>query len=179
MDPGVTTSVAHTLFLAGEYAAAIESYSGRAAYYLDAASWAALGKREVAVALLRERLGRIPLSRLMTALMSSLLALLEGRTDEAVRLMETADTTCEPEILLYFARHYAQMRLTDPALKAVKKAAQSGFTCAPNTLNWDPWLGALQEHLEFESLLGAAAARVEEPRSSFELHTTPPKRSPF
>jgi tetratricopeptide (TPR) repeat protein len=45
LDPAIITSIAHTLFLAGEYASAIETYSGRAAYYLDAAAWAALGDR--------------------------------------------------------------------------------------------------------------------------------------
>ncbi len=46
LDPAIITSVAHTLFLSGEYASAIETYSGRAAYYLDAAAWAALGNRK-------------------------------------------------------------------------------------------------------------------------------------
>jgi hypothetical protein len=38
LDPAIITSLAHTLFLAGEYASAIETYSGRAAYYLNAAA---------------------------------------------------------------------------------------------------------------------------------------------
>ena len=84
LDPAIVTSVAHTLFLSGEYASAIEAYSGRAAYYLDAAAWAALGNRKRAISLLRERLREMSLSTLMTALMSSLLAILEGRHEEAV-----------------------------------------------------------------------------------------------
>ncbi len=53
VDPTVVTSVAHTLFLAGEYGDAIQAYGGRAAYYLDAASWAALGDLERAATLLQ------------------------------------------------------------------------------------------------------------------------------
>jgi DNA-binding winged helix-turn-helix (wHTH) protein len=166
LDPAIITSVAHTLFLAGEYASAIETYSGRAAYYLDAGAWAALGDRKRAIALLRERLGRMSLSRLMTALMSSLLALLEGRTDEAVRLMETVDTTREPEILVYLARHYSRLKLPDSAVRALKQAAQSGFVCAPHTLITDPWLSAVRKHPEFSSLLSAAETLVEQARSS-------------
>jgi tetratricopeptide (TPR) repeat protein len=172
LDPASVTSVAHTLFLAGEYASAIETYGGRAAYYLDAAAWAALDDGKRAIAFLRERLDRMSLSRLMTALMSSLLALLEGRSDEAVRLMEEADTTREPEILVYFARHYARMGLADSAVRALKQAAQSGFICAPNTLNSDVWLSTLRKHPEFISLLSTAETRVEEARSSFEAYTT-------
>jgi DNA-binding winged helix-turn-helix (wHTH) protein len=173
MDPAVITSVAHSLFLAGDYAGAIASYGGRAAYYLDAAAWAALGEHTRAETLLRERLNRIPLSRPMTALMSSLLGLLEGRNDEAVRLMEDSDTTCDPEIRLYFARHYAKMGLLDAALQAVKTAAQSGFTCAPQTLNSDVWLASLQNHPEFGSLLSNAESRVEQARMTFESRSKP------
>jgi tetratricopeptide (TPR) repeat protein len=164
LDPAIITSVAHTLFLAGEYASAIETYSGRAAYYLDAAAWAALGDRKRAITLLRERLGRMSLSKLMTALMSSLLALLEGRGDEAVRLMESTDTTCEPEILVYFARHYALMKQADSAVRALRQAAHSGFVCAPSTLNSDTWLSAVRNHSEFGSLLTTAETLVEEAR---------------
>jgi DNA-binding winged helix-turn-helix (wHTH) protein len=167
LDPVILTSVAHTYFLAGDYPAAIEAYSGRAAYYLDAAAWAALGDRKRAIAILRERLGRMSLSTLMTALMSSLLALLEGKADEAVRLMETADTTREPEILVYFARHYARLKQLDSAITALKRAAESGFVCAPDTLISDAWLTGLRKHSEFASLLDTAETLVQEARSSF------------
>ncbi len=40
------------IFLTGDFASAIEAYTGRAAYYLDAASWATPGLRERAIALL-------------------------------------------------------------------------------------------------------------------------------
>jgi len=145
MDPAVATSIAHTLFLMGQYKSAIEIYGGRAAYYLDAAAWAALGDEKRAIVLLRERLERMSLSKLMIALMASLLAVLEGRTAEAVKLMEEANITREPEILLYFARHYARMGEGDLAIRALKKAAETGFVCAPQTFNSDVWLRPLRE----------------------------------
>jgi DNA-binding winged helix-turn-helix (wHTH) protein len=176
LDPAIITSVAHTFFLSGEYGSAIETYSGRAAYYLDAAAWAALGDRKRAIALLRERLGRMSLSGLMTALMSSLLAILEGRPEEAVRLMERADTTREPEILVYFARHYARLKLADRAVEALRLAAQSGFVCAPETLVSDAWLSAVRKHREFDSLLNDAEALVQEAHASFEACSASSKR---
>jgi tetratricopeptide (TPR) repeat protein len=175
LDPAVITSVAHTLFLAGEYASAIETYGGRAAYYLDAAAWAGLGDRKRAIVLLRERLGKMSLSKLMTALMSSLMALLEGRSHEAVRLMEETDTSREPEILVYFARHYSRIGLADSAVRALGRAAQLGFVCSPDTLNSDAWLSALRGHPEFRSLLSTAETLVQEARSSFEAYTAGPK----
>jgi tetratricopeptide (TPR) repeat protein len=177
LDPTVITSVAHTLFLLGDYAAAIEAYSGRAAYYLDAAAWAALGNQQRAKALLRERLAKMSLSKLMKGLMSSLLALLLGKRDEAVRQMETTDTTLEPEILIYFARHYTQMGLVDAAIKALRQAPQLGMVCAPMTLNKDAWLAALRKHNEFPRLLSVAEMQVAEARSTYERYVD--GESPF
>lgn len=167
LDPTVTTSVAHTFFLAGQYKTAIEAYGGRAAYYLDAAAWAALGDRKQAVALLRERLNNTSLSKLITALMASLLAILEGKTDEAESFMDEADTSRDPEILFYFARHYGHMRLHDASIKALRLAARSGFTCAPETLKSDPWLVPLRKHRDLGQLLNDADILVEKARSSF------------
>jgi DNA-binding winged helix-turn-helix (wHTH) protein len=168
LDPAIVTSVAHTLFLSGEYASAIEAYGGRAAYYLDAAAWAALGNRKRAVALLRERLDKMNLSKLMTALMSSLLAILEGRHEEAVHLMAAADATQEPEVLVYFARHYSRMKLADSAIATLKTATESGFVCAPDTLNSDPWLNPVRRHAEFGSILSNAERLVQDARSNIE-----------
>src|SRR5580698_4183741 len=173
LDPAVTTSVAHTFFLAGQYKTAIEAYSGRAGYYLDAAAWAALGDRQQALALLRERLDEASFSNLITALMASLLAILEGKADRAKRIMDEADTTREPEILIYFARHYSHMGLLDSSIKAIRGAARSGFICAPHTLKSDPWLLPLRKHRGFGPLLRDSDTLVEKARSSFAPEKLP------
>jgi DNA-binding winged helix-turn-helix (wHTH) protein len=175
LDPVVATSVAHTFFLAGHYKTAIEAYSGRAAYYLDAAAWAALDDRKQAIALLRERLSNTSFSKLITALMASLLAILEGKTDEAESIMDEADTSREPEIMVYFARHYGHMRLLDSSIKALQLAARSGFTCAPDALKSDPWLIPLRKHRELGALRSHAEALVEKARSSFTEYASSSK----
>jgi DNA-binding winged helix-turn-helix (wHTH) protein len=168
MDPAIATSIAHTLFLAGQYKSAIETYGGRAAYYLDAAAWAALGDEQRAIDLLRERLDRMSLSKLMTALMASLLAVLERRSTDAVTLMEAADTTREPEILLYLARHYSRIGERDLAMSALVGAAEAGFICAPQTLNADMWLRPLREHPSFDSLLKNSEMRIRKAQGSVD-----------
>ena len=175
MDQAAITSVAHSLFLTADYEGAIESYAGRAAYYLDAAAWAAMGQPKRAATLLRNRLETIRLSQLMTALMRSLLAILENNREEAVRLMESSDTSSDPEIQFYFARHYAHIGDADAAVRAVKTAAGLGFNCAPLTLRSDTWLSALQHHPEFASLLSQAEARVRQAKRSLESHAVPRK----
>ena len=160
MDPAVATSIAHTLFLSGQYKAAIEIYGGRAAYYLDAAAWAALGDEQRAIDLLRERLDRMSLSTLMTSLLASLLAVLERKPARALKLMQAADTTREPEILVYFARHYSKIGKPNLAIQALQQAAKNGFLCAPQTLTTDAWLHPLHQHPAFASVLKDSQNRI-------------------
>jgi DNA-binding winged helix-turn-helix (wHTH) protein len=168
LDPAMVTSVAHTRFAAGEYAAAIEIYGGRGAYYLDVAAWAALGELDRAVALLRERLERMALSELMSALLGSLLAVLEGKHRKAVRLMEEADAMYEPEIVMYFARHYGRMGMAERAVECLRAAMKAGFVCAPEMLREDAWLGAVRESAEFGALMKEAETRVQAARVGME-----------
>lgn len=72
--------------------------------------------------------------------MGSLLCVLEGRVDKAVQHMEGMENIREPEGLVYSARHYSKLGLTDLAIIALKRAAESGFVCAPYTLRSDAWL---------------------------------------
>lgn len=173
LDPAIATSVAHTFFLAGKYETAIEAYSGRAGYYLDAAAWAALGDRKQAIALLCERLRKTQFSRLIHALLTSLLAVIEGKKGEATRIMEKADTRREPEILVYFARHYGQLGELDGAMSALEQAACSGFTCAPETLTEDLWLRPIRKHRNFPSLLSASEKRAKQARSDCHKMAAP------
>jgi DNA-binding winged helix-turn-helix (wHTH) protein len=170
LDPTTVSSVAHTLFFCGRYRSAIDAYSGRTAYYLDAASWAALGNRKHAIALLKERLGTMSLSRLIRTLLDSLLAVLENRADEAVHLMRNADATCEPEILVYFARQYAKVGLPELAGKAVRRAAALGFVCAPQTLKNDRWFQSLRDDATFPALCKSMETRTENARSALEAY---------
>jgi DNA-binding winged helix-turn-helix (wHTH) protein len=165
LDPTVFTSVPHTFFLMGDYAAAIDSYGGRAGYYLDAAAWAAVGDIERTVKLLRERLARSPLSELMSGLMMSLLAVVERRFDDAVSCMQAVRITREPEALIYFARHYSYIGASDAAIGMLKQAVQSGFVCAPFTLRSDAWLGAARLHPEFTAILAEAESLTGNARS--------------
>jgi DNA-binding winged helix-turn-helix (wHTH) protein/tetratricopeptide (TPR) repeat protein len=176
-DPAALTSVAHTLFLSGEYGSAIKAYSGRGAYYLDAAAWAALGNEGKAVELLRERLDKMDLSALLTALLASLLAVLEHRNGEAVRIMQETTTTREPEIVVYLARHYAQMQDIDRAIELLENAERSGFICAPETLQCDKWFSSLRRHAGFEALMKAASESVTATRAKLDRYASNTDRS--
>lgn len=126
LDPTIKTSVAHTHFLRGEFARVFETYTGEL-YYLDAAAWAALGARERAADLLRGRVSRPELGPVMRVLMASLLAILEGRGEDAVQRIDRAEIFREPEILFYLARHLGMAGASGPAVHLLGRARVEGF----------------------------------------------------
>ncbi|HEV2279608.1 MAG TPA: winged helix-turn-helix domain-containing protein [Acidobacteriaceae bacterium] len=168
LDPTIHTSAAHTWFLKGDYGAAIETYSGRAGLYLDAAAWAAMGQNARARELLQQRVARADCSALMMAGMASLLAILEGRTADAAAIMEAAGPVGDMEMVFYFGRHFAYTGICDKALGMITEAVRSGFVCAPQTLRTDPWLAPLGVHPDFPALLENAEKLTREARMLWE-----------
>jgi hypothetical protein len=152
----------------GEYAATVDAYSGRTGYYLDAAAWAAMGNNSHSATLLRERLAHATVSDLMAGLMSSLLAIVEGRPDDARECMGSMQITHEPEVLIYLARHYAYLGASDLAMSTLSDAIKGGFVCAPATLRSDPWLGSVRVHPGFRSLLITVEKLVAETSMEFD-----------
>src|SRR5262249_32132435 len=126
LDPTIVTSVSHTHFLRGEYEATLET-STATGYYLDTSAWAALGDTTRAVTLLQTRLAPGRPSALMSGLMGSLLAALEGRRADAAAIMKSADVQHEPEVLFYFARHYAMLGDRAETIATLQRARREGF----------------------------------------------------
>lgn len=167
LDPTIVTSVSHTHFLRGEYEATIEMYGRGKGYYLDAAAWAALGDTRRAVALLRERVAGPQLSPLMSGLMGSLLAILEGRKRDAVDAMRRTEIVREPEVLFYFARHYSLLGKAGEAIEMLRRALREGFTASRSIERDTAWL-AVRKHGAFECALSEARCQEENARSVLE-----------
>jgi len=166
LDPTIATSVAHTHFVRGEYEAAIETYGSGKGYYLDAAAWAALGDSRRALALLRERAAGPPLSPLMSGLMGSLLAILEGRGQDAADAMLRAAIVREPETLFYFARHFSMLGNSREAIETLKRALHEGFS-ASSSMDGDAAWSAARKHADFERVLNEAKKYEENARRLF------------
>lgn len=161
MDPTIATSVPHTLFLQGEFAAAIDAYGGRAGVYLDAAAWAALGEKRRARTLLEKRTAAY--SGMISPLIESLLWIVQDRPEEALALMESGWDQ-DPEALVYLARHYGYLGVAERAIDVLEEAARRGFICAPETLEGDPWMRALRRSERYAELIGRARQVVEQSR---------------
>ncbi len=172
LDPAIVTSIAHTYFLKGDFAATLDWYEGRAGAYLDAAAWAALGEKRRAIALLRQRAS---ISGLIAPLIHSLLAVLEDRHEEAIAIMDNNQAGPDPEALVYFARHYASIGAASRAIHVLREALDRGFVCPPATMEGDPWLRPLTRHADYATLRRAASQRIKEAES---LVAASPCRAP-
>jgi hypothetical protein len=113
-------------------------------------------RKSCAGKLLRDRVAQMPLSKLMAGRMGSLLAVVEGRFDDAYQSMEALQIAHEPEVLVYLARYYSYVGAAGAAVDPLRRAAQSAFICAPDMLRSDAWLSAAHRQPEFASLLGEA-----------------------
>jgi hypothetical protein len=105
--------------------------------------------------------------------LSSLLAVFEKEAHKAVRIMKSVEVRWEPEILIYFSRHYSQLGLVGEAEAMLRASAEAGFTCAPETLRNDPWLAPLRGEPNFEQLLKASKSHVERARSKYSAPRPP------
>jgi hypothetical protein len=150
LDPTLVTSVAHTHFLRCDYPATLETY-GQTRYYLDAAAVAALGDARRATAMLRDRLDSQALSPLMAGLMGSLLAVLEGRRQQAADLMASLHIAREPEAVFYLARHHAMIGDTVSTVQMLQRARREGLASS----------FTLEHDAAFTAIRGAAAFRRE------------------
>ncbi len=150
IDPTVKTSVAHTVFLMGDYPRVFETYMGKG-FYLDAAAWAAMGQRVRAETLLRTRLKDPELGPFMLAMMESMLAALEGRPGAAAAFAKQAELVREPEAVFYFARHLGMVNDAVAATDLVRRARVAGF--------WSSQ--ALEQDVAFDTVRGDAEFQSE------------------
>jgi DNA-binding winged helix-turn-helix (wHTH) protein len=129
LDPAIHTSVAHTHFLRGDYTRAFETYNA-SQFYLDAACWAALGQQERAISSLRSRLQRPELGTMMSSMIGSLLAALEGKAEETIALTSRMNPLPDPEGRFYCARHCGMINAVTHTVELVRQARLDGFHCS-------------------------------------------------
>jgi eukaryotic-like serine/threonine-protein kinase len=165
LDPHQATSAAHTYFMMGDYATAVDCYGKNGHYYLDCAALAAMGEDRTALSILRSRAQSGRTTGAVQGIMRSLLAYLEGDWEECRNAITTAEaeTHRDPEILFYSARQLARIHETDRAISALSKSIDRGFLCA-SAMSRDPWLESLRSSSRYDVLLQEAEHR------RFEMH---------
>jgi DNA-binding winged helix-turn-helix (wHTH) protein len=157
LDPAITTSVAHTCWLLGDYETALRETSGDIGY-LAGLTLASMGREADAIAALRWR-ERDTRDNRARAFLISLRALLEGQRDESLAALgRAADGLSDPEAAYYVARSYARLGEAAPALATLQAVVAGGYVCYP-ALAGDPWLDGLRPIPAFDALLNTTRAR--------------------
>lgn len=147
LDPTAQTSVAHTHFLLGDYPSMLANYPGKG-LYLDAAVWEALGHRERALSVLRTRAACPDMGPFTHKMLSSLIAILDGRESEARKIIAEVDTDVEPEGVFYIARHCGLLNDSAQTIRMVGKARKAGFWSS-FSLEHDAAFGTVRSAPEF------------------------------
>jgi tetratricopeptide (TPR) repeat protein len=160
LDPHVPTSLAYTLFLAGDY----ERLFRTADTILDieprALGYFALGRREEARQLLQGLTGA-HLPRIFRLAAEGLQAALDDRKDEIETVEAAIRAHTDPEALYMFATFLAALGRPDRALEVLRGVVGRGFAVAP-ALKRDPLLASVREDPAFAALvLDAEGARQE------------------
>lgn len=166
LDPHIPTSVAYTLWLAGDY----EGVVREADLALDAEPKAlalhALGRREdvlrhIALA------EAMPIPPVFRAVVDCLRPFVEGRKQEAVAAVERAiPMHGDPEAIYLLAWFLARLGRNDRALAELRRAVAGGFWAA-EALARDTAFDGLRAEPAFAAMLARAQRQREEARTAF------------
>lgn len=158
LDPSMTTSVAHTWLMLGEYDRAVALDDERPPYVTVLALTAA-GRvddlRELSRRILAEPMPNLHLRSvaLLVAGSTGLVDVEEHR--HAIRTMADASTFTDPEGWFYWAVGFAGIGDHEPCLDLLERAVRGGFQC-PQAFHRFPQLASVREHRKFGEALAEA-----------------------
>jgi tetratricopeptide (TPR) repeat protein len=161
LDPNIRTTVAHSYFAMGDYEGALQASKEDFGYF-TALRFAMVGKAKEAIALLKEKEGRIP-ERLGRVFLTSLRTLLEGNREASLDASEELMKVSfqDPEGAYYLARQLAHLSDASRANQALAYTVDNGYFCYPQMAS-DPWFDPIRNDEEFQRILSRAHARHQE-----------------
>ncbi len=165
LDPAIRTSVQYTHYFLGDYARAAERETDDPPTIRIAALFR-LGRREEALALVRERLSR-PMQGLEKDFLRSQLGLMEGLIEGRAAdvapgfLAMVRGGFRDPEGLVYIAGQLAGTGHHDEAVPLLERSVDGGFWCA-EAVDREPGFDAIRTRPEVARALARAAERRRE-----------------
>ncbi len=155
LDPKIATSIVHTWFAKGDHQRVADA--ARSAPFIAAISLIEVGRREEAIALLRELAPKVPPA--MRAFLEVSQSFIEGRPQDSVsQLRKAISRFNDPEAQYYAGRYFAHLGEIDDAISNLGKAVDGGYFCYPAFVA-DSWLGNLRGRPAFEDIVRRAGER--------------------
>jgi eukaryotic-like serine/threonine-protein kinase len=155
LDPKVPTSVAHTHFMRGDYARAIE-HTAESIPYTGNLALVMLGRSEEARASLEGVDASLP--GRMIHYTSALLHAIRGEREQSLAAIARQVDIPDPEGRFYVARHMVHLGEIDRGLDMLSRVVDDGFFCLP-ALTRDPWLDPVRSLAAFTEIIRRAEAR--------------------
>jgi eukaryotic-like serine/threonine-protein kinase len=158
LDRVMQTSIAHTYWLKGDYARALELVPISPAPALVGLLLASVGRDDEAIASLQEDEARGPSAAADFA--RTVRLALQQRHEEArviLRRYAVLPTFLDPEGWFHISQVAARIGDHDDAMAGLSKAVDGGY-CGLPALEVDPWLDPLRGRSDFRHLIDRAAA---------------------
>ena len=165
IDPQISTGVALTYWMRGEYERALEG-AGLHGFFTGL-EYLSIGRPDEAIkaAEASANVVRDPTTRQYQTIVP---LLIKGRTEECRRVLdELAPRNPDPESVFYIARTYAKLGAIDSAVTQFARSVDSGF-CVPSTFARDPWLDSIRDQPGFVDALARAQVRHDQAARKFE-----------
>jgi TolB-like protein/tetratricopeptide (TPR) repeat protein len=157
LDPGITTSVVHSFFMAGQYQRAIE-VDVDPIPYVSTISYLSLEQHADAAALCRKakaESGGTEHSDLLIGLIEAVVSAQYEEGRHVLREFERYPAFSDPEGWYYWAQGAAVIKDNELALSLLERSVSHGFHC-PKALETTPLLDQLRGTAEFARLVGIA-----------------------
>jgi tetratricopeptide (TPR) repeat protein len=153
LDPKIATSVLHTWFLMGQYEKVIECQLDGTPN-VGALSFHALGRRDDALAFIRNTLPRV--SPVMRTFVQAAHYILDPDVPRDLGALRTLVTQFkDPEGLYYMSRTLSQLGELESAALGVTRSVDRGYFCYP-TFASDSWLDPLRGRADFDDAMERA-----------------------
>ena len=163
LDPRIRTSAALTHFLMGNYDRSL-AFPSESVPYMASLARIMLGDTDRVLQDLRH-VDLNAAGRLGTFI-ASLIAMIEGRTDDLLTNLRAIADLPDPEGRYFMARTFAHVGAFDEALPILAEVVENGFFCL-TAFTRDPWLDGLRGHPEFSAIVRGAEARHRQALISF------------
>ena len=159
LDPLIRTSIAHSYYMAGEFAKAMEVDVDQPPY-VTILSLLAIGRADDALARCRSIQTALRMNAHLMAIVDSIVAGVEKRYEEgraAVHRLLALPAFSDPEGFYYWAHASALLRDNDMALRLLGRAVDTGMHCV-RALETNPHFDLLRTDSRFSEIVTRARA---------------------